>query len=206
MPTIEQFSPIVNGHALFPGITVDLVPGEILPIVGRSGCGKTSLFNAIRQQIPHTGITELTPDCVFSVFQENSQLFPWFTVSKNLQLVCDDQWQELVKKWALTDLLSKYPNQLSVGQRQRFTLIRAICSAQNILLCDEPLSGVDSITKQYILKDFRIILKETKKYCLWITHDLSEAKTLSDHILIISTQQTTVVSATVPNDEIFSIV
>jgi ABC-type nitrate/sulfonate/bicarbonate transport system ATPase subunit len=154
--------------------------------MGYSGCGKTSLFHALRQQIPYVGHTDILSTDIFSVFQDHDQLFPWFTVEKNLNMVCEQSWVELAKRWKILDLVHKKPHQLSVGQKQRFTLLRGICSSRPILLCDEPLSAVDGITSLTIIKDFADIVVEKEKICLWITHNITEAKILSDRTLIIN--------------------
>jgi len=76
------------------------------------------------------------------------------------------------------------PNECSVGQRQRFTLIRALYSDRPILLCDEPISGVDYSTGKEIIREFKKLVKETNKKVLWITHNMKEAKHLGKVITL----------------------
>lgn len=172
--------------------------------MGHSGCGKTSLFRALRKQIPFTGETVILPENIFSVFQDHDQLFPWFTVEKNLDMVCERDWRDLADRWKISDLIHHKPTQLSVGQKQRFTLLRGICSKRKILLCDEPLSAVDGITAMTIIKDFADIVHEKEKICLWITHDITEARSLSDQILVINDSSPTLLPSSSSDEKILS--
>jgi NitT/TauT family transport system ATP-binding protein len=138
------------------------------------------------------------------VFQDHDQLFPWFTVEKNLDMVCEQDWRELAERWKISDLIDHKPAQLSVGQKQRFTLLRGICSSRQILLCDEPLSAVDGITALTIIKDFADIVKEKKKICLWITHNITEAKLLSNSIFVINSSSPKLLPASTRDEKILS--
>jgi NitT/TauT family transport system ATP-binding protein len=190
----NRYAPVIQGLALYQGITTELSPGSVMAVMGPSGCGKTSLFRAIKKEIPSVGSVTVDNSELFTVFQNNDQLFDWYTVEKNLDLVCTADWQHLTDRWNLTDLKHRYPHQLSVGQRQRITLIRAICSGRSLLLCDEPLSAVDGITAIQIAKDFQEIVHEKQLTALWITHNALEASYVADQVLMISADQVTVMS------------
>lgn len=166
--------PSIEGRAVVPYfVKAKIERGEILPVMGLSGVGKTSLLSS------------LINDQTFSVFQSNDQLFPWFTNKKNLELVCKEDWQDIANKWNVFDLMEKSPAKCSGGQRQRLTLIRALCSGKSFLLCDEPLSGVDNFTKIEILKDFKETISKLKKTALWVTHDPLESLALNNRVLIM---------------------
>jgi NitT/TauT family transport system ATP-binding protein len=183
---ITDFSPLINDSALYPGVDHRFAPGTITCVLGHSGSGKTSLFRALSGKLRHTGHTDIDQRLIYNVFQGHEQLLPWYTIRKNLDLACDRPWQDLCQAWSLDHLLENRPDEISVGQRQRFTLIRAICNSRPIVFCDEPLSAVDGITARSIAMDFRQMIVESKKTCLWITHNLNEASILADCALIIS--------------------
>lgn len=181
---IVNLAPVINHQQVTKyTMTFEINNGEILPVMGFSGVGKTSLLNAIAGRLPFNGTC--TIDTCFSVFQDSNQLFPWFTVRKNLNLACEQSWQDLTAAWQVDTLLDKFPNECSGGQKQRLTLIRALRSGKKVLLCDEPLSGVDTLTKQDILRDFKKTVKELNLVCVWVTHDPAEAATLSNKALLM---------------------
>lgn len=183
---LRDFAPVIRDQSLYAGINLDLSPGEIVSIMGHSGCGKTSLFQALRKKLPCHGESNIKVSEIFSVFQDPDQLFPWFTVAQNLDLVCEKRWRDIAQQWNILDLIDRRPSQISVGQKQRFTLLRSLCCAGDILLCDEPLSAVDNITAMTIQKDFGAMIREMNKSCLWITHDIAESRSLGDRILVIN--------------------
>jgi NitT/TauT family transport system ATP-binding protein len=164
----------IDGRDLFLPITFAVEPNTITVIMGSSGIGKSSLLNKISNSD------------TFTVFQDSHQLFPWYTVRKNLELVCDSNYCTTVNEWNLSQLLDKKPNSISGGQRQRFTLIRALYSGKKILLCDEPLSGLDSVTRYQVLIDFKNKVKQLGFCVLWVTHDLHEATLIGDNILLLT--------------------
>jgi NitT/TauT family transport system ATP-binding protein len=153
--------------------------------MGRSGIGKSSLLHAICGSLEYSGKIECNK--TFNVFQDNNQLFPWYTIKKNLDLVCQYSYDDIVVDWNLKNLLDSKPLNLSGGQRQRFTLIRAICSGANVLLCDEPCSALDMYTGNNVIKDFKRILVNRNLSCLWITHNPIEAIEIGDTVLNLTT-------------------
>jgi len=184
MLRIENLTIAVDGENLFSPINIELQPKTISVIMGSSGAGKTSIINAIRGTIPYNGF--ISSNNIFAVFQDSHQLFPWYSIRKNLNIGCKNNWSEIVSEWKLTDLLDKKPNNISGGQRQRFTLIRAMCSGAETILCDEPLSGLDALTSYYVLKDFKDKIKQLNLNVLYITHNIHEAKQIADEILLLS--------------------
>lgn len=200
----HNLAPVVDGHVLYPGIDFELEPGKITVVIGHSGIGKTSLFNAITGDITHSGLVE-SLDVHMRVFQGSGQLLPWFTVEENLDLISAKQknYNDLVKNWNLDQHLSNYPYQLSVGQRQRFVLIGAIFSGRKLLLCDEPLSGVDGITALRISRDFRQAVQDNQIKCMWITHDLIEAESIADQVILLDRENPEVVSHCITYHELY---
>jgi len=178
MMKLKQVAPLRNSRGLFKPINLSISPGEIGVIMGPSGVGKSSLLDSIAEDLPYSG-SITTKGKFFRVFQETDQLFPWMTVHNNLKLADKNiDWVKLTKRWKLDVCLDKLPDCCSVGQRQRLTLLRALHSDKDNILCDEPLSGVDKDTAVTIIDFFKKEVKRTQKQVVWVTHDLNEAKML----------------------------
>jgi NitT/TauT family transport system ATP-binding protein len=188
-----------GGRDLFSPINLHINTGETVVLMGASGIGKTSILNAVANNIKYVG--NISSDKNFTVFQDSHQLFPWFTIRKNLDLVCRKNYIDCVRDWQLVELLDSKPNTVSGGQRQRFTLIRAMYSGSDNLLCDEPLSGLDSMTRYFVLKDMKSKIVELKLCCLWISHDLNEAKYIGDKILLLTSNGLENISKDISEDE-----
>jgi ABC-type nitrate/sulfonate/bicarbonate transport system ATPase subunit len=176
----------VRTKALFEPISFEVLPGTVTALMGPSGIGKSSLLDAIKGKLGFTGTISSTGE-YFSVFQETDQLFPWMTVRQNLELARSTDWQNHSQQWNLADLLEKFPDTLSVGQRQRFTLLRALHSGRSNLLCDEPLSGVDWETAKDILTMFCNSVADSNKHVLWVTHNPREAQFFNQVITLNAT-------------------
>ena len=158
------------------------MPGEIIVLMGPSGIGKSSSLEAMSGKLDYSGQVQCKN--FFKIFQDTEQLFPWLSVHKNLLLANNDvNWHNISKKWQLQSLIDKLPNDCSVGQRQRLTLLRAIYSKYETLLCDEPMSGVDKETALLICQDFKKLVKLKKKSVIWVTHNENEAKILTKKII-----------------------
>lgn len=177
--------------------------GEFLSIIGPSGCGKTTVLSII------AGLIEPTEGKIFIDGKDNKkslgdigymlqkdQLFPWRTIEKNVYLPLEikklnDKAHkayalELLKKYGLYEFRTNYPRQLSGGMRQRAALIRTLVADPKILLLDEPFSALDYQTRLEVCDDvFKIIKKEGKTSVL-VTHDISEAISMSDIIVVLS--------------------
>lgn len=181
MIEFKKFSPIRENKELIKQFDLSIRAGQIVSFVGTSGVGKTSILESIRGKCKYTGTLKVKKE-YFSVVQKSEQLFPWFTIRKNLRLVNknDKEITQLSKKWSLEHLLDKLPGQVSGGQLQRFTLIRAVLTHKPLLLCDEPLSNLDNQTAIDIAKDFKNIIQEKGLCCIWITHNREESKLISD--------------------------
>lgn len=184
MILLTDFSIELGGRVLFSPINLYVKPQSITIVMGSSGIGKSSIINAINGSIEHKGYLQAGSN--FTIFQDSHQLFPWFSIRKNLDLVCNKNYIKTVTDWNLTDLLDKTPNQISGGQRQRFTLIRAMYSNSELLLCDEPLSGLDAVTRYHVLVDFKNKINELGLTVFYITHDLTEAKLIADDIWLLN--------------------
>lgn len=181
--------------------------GDFVSIVGPSGCGKTTILSLISGLIKATKgkITinnqEDKSSFVGYMFQKDN-LFEWKTILGNVYLGLEIQNRKtkenieyvnaLLKKYNLWEFRNKYPKQLSGGMRQRVALIRTLALNPHILLLDEAFSALDYQTRLSVCDDVYNIIKEEKVTAILVTHDISEALSLSDKIVILTKRPATV--------------
>ncbi len=169
--------------------------GEIVAIVGPSGSGKSTLLNIISGLIkPSTGDIVINGDIGY-MFQHD-HLFNWRTVWKNIMLGLEikknnnqdneKRLKQMLEKYGLIDFINHYPQELSGGMRQRIALIRTLATNPNILLLDEPFSALDYQTRIDVSNDIYKIIKEENVSAILVTHDISEAISLADKIIVLS--------------------
>lgn len=194
----------INGETeAIKNIDFNVYEGEIVGIVGPSGCGKSTLLSIIAGLIsPSRGKVLVNQQEVVSsskdigyMFQRD-HLFEWRTILENVILgleihskLDDDSYikaEEYLKTYGLMDFKDNYPRQLSGGMRQRAALIRTLIVEPDFLLLDEPFSALDYQTRLAIADEIGIILKKEKKTALLVTHDIAEAISLSDRIIILT--------------------
>ncbi|MDL5361593.1 ABC transporter ATP-binding protein [Halalkalicoccus sp. NIPERK01] len=179
--------------------------GEFVCIVGPSGCGKSTLFRIVAGlEEASAGIVTLDGERVREpttdmgiVFQEY-HLFPWRTVEKNVafgleqQGVSDPERErrvgELIDLVGLSGFEEAYPSDLSGGMKQRVAIARALAVDPAILLMDEPFGAVDAQTRARLQEELLEIWRETEKTVLFVTHDVSEAVTLADRVVVMGTE------------------
>jgi len=177
--------------------------GEVVAIVGPSGCGKSTLLSILGGLLrPSAGAAELrgaAPDESLNpltfVFQDFA-LLPWSTVEENVEFplqhtgldrrarraVVDDA----LRRTGLSDFRGTYPKQLSGGMRQRVGIARALAVRPAILLMDEPLSALDSQTRELLMEDFVRLLADGAMGAVYVTHNLEEAVRLADRVVVLS--------------------
>jgi len=177
--------------------------GEVVAIVGPSGCGKSTLLQILGGLLqPGAGAAELrgappanSLNPLTFVFQDFA-LLPWCTVEANVEFplahtalsagdrraVIDDA----LRRTGLTDFRGAYPKQLSGGMRQRVGIARALAVRPAILLMDEPLSALDSQTRELLMEDFIRLLADGSMGAVYVTHNLEEAVRLADRIVVLS--------------------
>ena len=184
-------------------ITFSVGEKEFLVIVGPSGCGKSTLLDLIFGLIrPESGTITGDRDCVGYMLQKD-HLFGWRTIEKNILLGLEIQHTlsletrayatELLQKYGLYDFRHKRPSELSGGMRQRAALIRTLVTRPELLLLDEPFSALDYQTRLKVADDIGSIIRKEEKSAILVTHDLSEAISMGDRILIMSARPGTVI-------------
>lgn len=188
-------------------LSFEVKRGELLGIVGPSGCGKTTVLSIISSIIkPSSGnvtvdgttAKESRDKCGYML--QRDELFPWLTISQNVLLGTKikkmkgrrDYAFALLDKYGLGDFKNRYPSQLSGGMRQRVALIRTLATAPELLLLDEPFGALDFQTRLHVVEDVHAIIKNEKKTAVFVTHDISEAISMCDRILILSERPATV--------------
>ncbi len=183
--------------------------GEFVSIIGPSGCGKSTLLSII------AGLEEKTSGKLYIDGEESNgitskigymlqkdSLLEWRSIYKNVIFGLEIKKintpenrkyvEELLKKYHLYEFKDKYPSQLSGGMRQRVALIRTLAIKPKILLLDEAFSAIDYQTRLMVTKDIYNIIKNEKVTTLMVTHDISEAISMSDRIVVLSERPATV--------------
>lgn len=185
-------------------ISFSVNSGEFVAIVGPSGCGKSTLLNLLAGLLtPESGHIRLfgrpmTPQLRYHIgyMLQNDQLLEWRTIYKNVMLgleirhqVSDDTKayaRQLLKDYGLESFMNARPSQLSGGMRQRAALVRTLVLKPDLLFLDEPFSALDYQTRLHVGNDIGTIIRKEKKTAIMVTHDLSEAVSLADRIIILS--------------------
>ena len=178
-------------------ISFDVYDKEFLCIIGSSGCGKSTLLN-ILANLDYLSEGEIIKnnDLKIGYMLQEDCLLPWLNIFDNAMLGLDIMHikteenikyvKNLLEKYGLGDFLEKYPNQLSGGMRQRVALIRTLATKPDILLLDEPFSAIDYMSRLMVSEDVSKIIKNEKKTVVMITHDIAEALSLADRIIVLS--------------------
>ncbi len=193
-------------------MTFSVREGEFIAVIGPSGCGKTTLLSlAAGLLTPSAGHVRMYgkevrrgSEAVGYMLQKD-ELFPWRTVEGNIVLPLEirknktaqrrEKALALAEKYGLGGFLKHYPDQLSGGMRQRAALIRTLAAEPQILLLDEPFSALDYQTRLSVCDDVYNIIRAERKTALLVTHDISEAISVADRVLVLSARPARVVAA-----------
>ena len=184
-------------------ISFSVSAGEFLAVVGPSGCGKSTLLSLIcgllkasEGSVLIDGKPMETGDSRIGYMLQKDHLFEWRTIFSNaclgleIQRNLDEEGRERVRRlletYGLEDFVDARPSELSGGMRQRAALIRTLALEPDILLLDEPFSALDYQTRLAVCDDISTIIREQKKTAILVTHDLSEAVSVADRILILT--------------------
>lgn len=195
--------------AALENINLTFEPGSFTAIVGPSGCGKSTLLSLIaglikpdKGEILFNGAPDSQTGMHIGYMLQHDNLFEWRSVYKNILLGLETRRQCTPEKLELVNrMLSSYglegfkdskPSQLSGGMRQRAALIRTLALEPDILLLDEPFSALDYQTRLEVGDDIYRIIKEQGKTAILITHDISEAISMAETVVILSSRPGTV--------------
>lgn len=190
-------------------VSFSVQKGEFVSIVGPSGCGKSTLLSCIAGiTAPSGGSIYLNNKKIEGINEnigymlQSDNLLPWRSIYKNVLLGLEIQKklnqeniiyaQNLLKKYGLWDFKDSYPAALSGGMRQRVSLIRTLAVKPDLLLLDEAFSALDYQTRINVSKDVYTILRKENKTMVMVTHDIPEAVSMSDKIIILTARPATV--------------
>ncbi|TCS96531.1 ABC transporter ATP-binding protein [Hazenella coriacea] len=183
-------------------ISLQVLPGEFLVIVGTSGCGKSTLLSLIAGLLQPTygeillnGKKTTHPSSLTGYMLQKDGLLEWRTVKQNMILGLQIQGQateerilhaqQLLTQMGLSHVIHQYPSQLSGGMRQRVALVRTLAIQPEILLLDEPFSALDIQNKLHLEELLTLVLQNHQKTTVLVTHDLEEAIALGDRIVVL---------------------
>lgn len=188
--------------------------GDFVSIIGPSGCGKTTILSLIAQLLKPTSgkiVFEGNKKSIDNLgyMLQKDHLFPWRNIEKNVLLpleikgIKDEKSKNyalsLLDKYGLKDFKKSYPDRLSGGMRQRAALIRTLASKPNLLLLDEPFSALDSQTRLTVCDDVYKIIKNENLTAILVTHDIAEAISMSNSIIVLTGRPASVKSIVKPN-------
>lgn len=179
-------------------LTLSVKEGEYLAIVGPSGCGKSTLLSILSGiEKKSSGSIILHKDNIkFGYMLQEDCLFPWLNILDNCLLglkikkeITKENKEYVIKllnDYGLHDFIYSYPNSLSGGMRQRVALIRTLAIKPDILLLDEPFSALDYQTRLALSDDVYKMIKDNQKTVIMITHDIAEAISMADRVVVLT--------------------
>jgi NitT/TauT family transport system ATP-binding protein len=195
-----------DGFRAVDDLSLDIEPGQLVAILGKTGCGKSTMFNMIAGlSAPSAGTLTVSGRDPFREFNwfrgkvaivfQNDRLLPWRTAIQNVELGLEmlhlprQERGAIAQQWLTTLGLAghehDYPHALSGGMRQRVSIARAFATNAGILLCDEPFSALDEMTANRLREEFTRLVRENAKTAVFITHSINEALQIGDRIVVL---------------------
>ena len=178
-------------------LSFSVADGEFVSVIGPSGCGKSTLLSIIAGLLsPTAGEIRLAGDGSIGYMLQKDSLFPWRTIRRNVLLgaeikggglrAAEEYADSLLKTYGLWEFRDCFPGQLSGGMRQRAALIRTLAVRPQLLLLDEAFSALDYQTRLAVADDIYSIIRREGKTAMMVTHDISEAVSLSDRVIVLT--------------------
>jgi len=191
-----------RGDYVLDEISLEIEPGQRVALVGRSGCGKSTLLQLVSGLVQPTegsihidGTRVSSPSPKWNVMFQKPSLYPWMTVERNAalgMLIAGDNEEakqrvpELLELVGLADFADVNAQQLSGGQQQRVALARSLATQPELLMLDEPFAALDEMTRKSMQQDVTRITKQFEMTQILVTHDIDEAITMADRVLVMS--------------------
>ena len=186
-------------------ISFDINKGDFIAIVGPSGCGKSTILSILcGLENKSSGDIIKDNNLKFGYMFQQDTLFDWLTIKDNcligikinnsLNDETNNKCDKLLKSYGLYEFKDSYPKELSGGMRQRVALIRTLMLDPDIVLLDEPFSALDYQSRLKISNDVYNILKKENKTTIMVTHDVSEAVSMADIVIVLSNRPSTIIS------------
>lgn len=203
MVSLESVTMAFGDFVAVEDVDIAVQDGEFVAIVGPTGCGKSTVLNAVAGLLePSRGVVRIDGQPVSGVqrnvgylFQQDS-LLPWKTAQENIELGLQfrgmesaerrargDEW---LAKVGLKQFGARYPHQLSGGQRKRVQMAQALITEPHVILMDEPFSALDIHTRHLMQNELLRLWQERRRAVLLITHDLEEAIALGDRVIVLA--------------------
>lgn len=188
-------------------LSFTVATGEVVAVVGKTGCGKSTMFNLVAGLIaPSDGSVSVDGYDSYRQFNslkgrmaiifQNDRLMPWRTALDNVCLGLElenmprEERYAIGRKWLerlnLSGHENDYPHQLSGGMKQRVAIARAFSVNPDVLLCDEPFSALDEITAGQLREDFNELVRASQITAMFITHNIDEALTIANRVLVFA--------------------
>jgi NitT/TauT family transport system ATP-binding protein len=207
--TIRGLTKYFAGWPLYEDFDLDIPKGKIVSIFGPNGCGKSTLINMIAGLIPIDGgeilfdgksLKDTTIGYVFQNYRE--ALFPWWRTIDNIayplklmgksKAEVDRRLEELVASFDVKFDLNRYPYELSGGQQQTASIMRALAPNPEVLFLDEPFSALDFEMTLFIREKLQEVFMKTGTTMMLVSHDLEEAVYLADQVLLLTKRPTSI--------------
>ena len=189
-----------NGVHALEGFSLSIAPGEIVAVVGGSGCGKSTMLRAIagldrpsRGRAMLDGMAITVPHEKIGIIFQEPRLLPWLTVAGNVAFGIehlprpqrDQRVATALARVGLADKATAWPRELSGGQAQRVAIARALVPRPEVLLLDEPFSALDAFTRADLQDHLLALWADTRPTLILVTHDVDEAIALADRIMVM---------------------
>jgi sulfonate transport system ATP-binding protein len=189
-----------NGVRALDGVSLDVAPGEILAVIGGSGCGKSTMLRAMsgldmptQGRVVLDGAVITSPHPQIGIIFQEPRLLPWLRVADNVGFGLEDRPTDerrqrvtaALDRVGLADKAAVWPRELSGGQAQRVAILRALVPRPQVLLLDEPFSALDAFTRADLQEHLLGLWADLKPTLVMVTHDVEEAIVLADRIMVM---------------------